>query len=893
MKRIFKTFFVLFTCFFVSFVPPLANIAEAKQIDISGHMAFWPFDSAETEEEKKAAEAQEKGAEGESHLRGAIGDNSGAIGSATTKIGTRECTIDGASIGNGAVDVLLSGVSLLVANVLLSTLNQLPFVGGAFEPFDDALDQFNGVWTNAVIYGIIGSVAVYAGAVLVNLGLLINSNIDAAANPIIKTGFNVTLGITNIFFIIVLVVIGIMTILRRSNWSAQKRLGNLIIAIVLVNFSIYIASLLINVSNIFTVAIGQNFCASDLFNALHLGATYAAVKSAIGASAFSSFLIAPAAMVAASAITIIGALTLIALFLFLVIRYVVIILMLSIMPIAWIGFVAPDFKIPGVGNPWQAWWSQFTKWLFVGPIITFCLYLTIAVLNGMTEATGTGTLTGIAGGMMGILNIFAALIMSVAGIYVAIKGSGFAGALIAAGMASGAGFVASKVSKTVGGAGFRQQSKLQQKAEDLRKQADQETDIKKAQDLRNKAERAEKFGKKAFGSVGSGAAMGFGGVVASKALGSAGVKIQAPKGPTTVAEWKEETIKKAEERYKGMTESQKKEEMRQLAEDMDKATLVPGRKIELQNRYTALAQGMAKDGKLDTKMIGRVMTEDMQKQFAVMGVKIDMKPTIGKLNPDDAAKTFKAINEASQSASGGTLTTKAAISAQVDIMENLQKGKNLTSIKDTNSLKSVYSADVVKEVEKRGGSGSFEKYEQGFGMEKAQGKIITESHDKIQDLDRRISAATTERASSTDASRIAQLTTEIATMTTDRTTADTALKTAVQNNAEWVSKLESKDLKNLPLDKIFGDPSDAANSLFGGDAQSVKDMRKAVINEMIKTSPQNATQLLNVKTENYESAAREVFAGLNTALSSDPTNVVLQGQIKTVRNNAKKRGIIV
>ncbi len=623
MKRFLETFFVLFTCFFVSFVPPLTNIAKAQEIDTS-HQVAGLFDwlTGGTPTKDDAENAAGKSSQGEEAVTKALG--TGNLDKGSVKIGTNTCSTDWGGAISSILGTITSGFGLLIANIAVSLLANAPFVGGAFEPFNDFLDSFNGVWTNALIWGIVGSFAIYIGVNLVNLALAINSSIDAATNPIIKTGFNITLGITNIFFIIILVVVGIMTILRRSSWSWQKRLGNLIIAIILVNFSIYIASLLINVSNVFTVAIAQNFCASDLFGSLHLGATYGILQKALGGSAFTSLITAPAAMIAAASLTLVGALTIFALFIFLIIRYVILILLLAIMPIAWIGFVAPDFKIPGVGNPWQKWWSEFTKWLIVGPVMAFSLYLTIATLKGLGTATSSVTSSGLAGGLSGVLNIVAALIMSIFGLYVAVKGSGFAGALIAGGLAAGTGWVAGKVGQLGEKAGFRQQAKLQDKAESLRKDAEaaeKAGEVQKAQALRMKAALAESTAKKAFGSIGKGATMAAGGVVTAKALGISGVKLPSSGRPTSVQGWREQTMKEAGKRFEGMTDDEKKNELRKINEEMSRGVF-GGRKIELQNRYNALAQGFAEKGKLDDDMMKKTLRSDFQQQAKLMNKEI-------------------------------------------------------------------------------------------------------------------------------------------------------------------------------------------------------------------------------------------------------------------------------
>lgn len=894
MKRFLKTFFVFFTCFFVSFVPPLTNIAKAQEIDTSHQVAGlfdWLTGSSPTKED--AENASGKSSQGKQAVTDALGTGNLDKGSVT--IGTNTCTTDWTGAIGSILGTITSGFGLLIANIAVSLLANAPFVGGAFEPFNDFLDSFNSVWTNALIWGIIGSFAIYIGVNLVNLALAINAGIDAASNPIIKTGFNITLGITNIFFIIILVVVGIMTILRRSGWSWQKRLGNLIIAIILVNFSIYIASLLINVSNVFTVAIAQNFCASDLFNSLHLGATYSILQKALGGDAFSSLITAPAAMIAAASITLIGALTVFALFIFLIIRYIVLILLLAIMPIAWIGFVAPEFKIPGVGNPWQKWWSEFIKWLVVGPVMAFSLYLTIATLKGLS--TTSVTTTGLAGGLSGVLNIAAALIMSILGLYVAVKGSGFAGALIAGGLAAGTGWVAGKVGKLGEKAGFRQQAKLQDKAQDLRKQAEEAAkagDNAKAMSLRTKAALAEKTAQKAFGSIGKGASMAAGGIVAGKALGIAKVKLPGSGGPASVEDWRSQTMKKAEERYKGMTDSEKADEMRKIDIEMNKGVF-GGRKIELQNRYNALAQGYASSGKLSDDMIRKTLRTDFQQQARLMNKEIKYDETVGKKNAVEQAKMFSMV--ADEKIKEG-YDSKAIGGLQRDIAIKLNDSKKLSELTRPQDIETVYN--LKADIEKKKGTGSFEQFEIGMGMNTdnatklfASQKALVAANAELsvhQQSVANMNAAGVSHTSReyTDAvAEVNRLNGEISNHQND-------IKDQIKLNAEWVSKLDSKDVKNLPLNKIFGDASKPENNLFGGDQNTTNDLRKAVAEYIAKNAPQNAAQFLNVNSENYEQTAKQLYNELSTRLGTltRGTNefAANESAMKNIERAARKRG---
>src|SRR3989338_3816533 len=87
--------------------------------------------------------------------------------------------------------------------------------------------------------------------------------------PVIEVGWKVARDATNIFFIIILLIISIGTILRIPNYGNTKQLlVRLILMAVLINFSLAIGSVVIDFSNVlgiqFLTAIDKDFKVSDV-----------------------------------------------------------------------------------------------------------------------------------------------------------------------------------------------------------------------------------------------------------------------------------------------------------------------------------------------------------------------------------------------------------------------------------------------------------------------------------------------------------------------------------------------------------------------------------------------------------------------------------------------------
>jgi len=75
---------------------------------------------------------------------------------------------------------------------------------------------------------------------------------DKQTNPILETGWTIVRDVANLGFVLAIVIIAIATILRFEKYGMQKLLPKLVAAAILVNFSLTIAGVLIDFSNVIT-----------------------------------------------------------------------------------------------------------------------------------------------------------------------------------------------------------------------------------------------------------------------------------------------------------------------------------------------------------------------------------------------------------------------------------------------------------------------------------------------------------------------------------------------------------------------------------------------------------------------------------------------------------------
>ena len=78
--------------------------------------------------------------------------------------------------------------------------------------------------------------------------------------------------------------------------------------------------------------------------------------------------------------TFLAALTLLAISIMLLIRYVYLTILLILSPIVWLLWI-----FPATQQHWKKWWSEFLRWTFFAPIMLFFVFLTLAVINQYPE----------------------------------------------------------------------------------------------------------------------------------------------------------------------------------------------------------------------------------------------------------------------------------------------------------------------------------------------------------------------------------------------------------------------------------------------------------------------------------------------------------------------------
>ncbi|MCI5108681.1 MAG: type IV secretion system protein [Candidatus Pacebacteria bacterium] len=282
----------------------------------------------------------------------------------------------------------ISHVDNIASSVFLSMLNFTTYLLLVLVSF---LMWIAGLFFNAIFYVSVS-----------NMGEIINS-VNA-----IESGWIIFRDLANIVFIFALLYIAIAKIVQLESVNVNKALRNLIIAALLINFSLFFTKVLVDVSNSLAVSFYNQISTSaglsdsgfvGFVNVANGGLSGAIMQRlgvvevwdpeiAFGLSELSleGLLTADPGQIltkkiAAIFIMLIAILVLlIAAFMFLF-RFITIIFLMVLSPFAFAGMILPQTKSLS-----QKWWAALTDQVLFAPVFILLLYISIDILGSISAA---------------------------------------------------------------------------------------------------------------------------------------------------------------------------------------------------------------------------------------------------------------------------------------------------------------------------------------------------------------------------------------------------------------------------------------------------------------------------------------------------------------------------
>ena len=214
--------------------------------------------------------------------------------------------------------------------------------------------------------------------------VLIEMSRDLLSNIFIQTGFKIVLNLVNLGFILTIIIIAFSTILRFQTYGAKQLLWKLIIAVILVNFSLTIAGVIIDFTNVISLyfldgaspgnieKFGDNLANSlnleklGLLNINNQDFTAGLGKGLL------IMLMSVASLFSTAIFSVLLAIVFWGTAFMILIRNIYIAILLILMPLVWLFWIFPNLS-----HLWNKWWSNFIRWTFFLPAAMFFIYLSI------------------------------------------------------------------------------------------------------------------------------------------------------------------------------------------------------------------------------------------------------------------------------------------------------------------------------------------------------------------------------------------------------------------------------------------------------------------------------------------------------------------------------------
>ncbi|HEX9722457.1 MAG TPA: type IV secretion system protein [Candidatus Paceibacterota bacterium] len=282
--------------------------------------------------------------------------------------------------------------------------------------------------TTGLIFFLVAGVTNWIITTLINVGVA-----PGVGPQFVTDGWTFSRNFVNIFFLLILVFIGLATILRLREYELQKTLPRLIVVALLVNFSGLLVGFLADVGNIITVFFTQNITGApgaglgssafrQIFNAGGDATTQAFANAGDLASGFAAALAIGAAL---GFFFIFATIAYLAIALVFFLRLVILWVLVILAPFAFLFSILPITR-----KWWNQWLDALIQWSFITVPLAFFMWLANNVLANPISSLSSGpSLTGNISGWSTLIGLmmspFVAIVLLFIGLGMSASMSGF------------------------------------------------------------------------------------------------------------------------------------------------------------------------------------------------------------------------------------------------------------------------------------------------------------------------------------------------------------------------------------------------------------------------------------------------------------------------------------
>ena len=321
-------------------------------------------------------------------------------GSGANRVALQERNCYDSSGGGSTVERSADGGSNFVTK---SNLDSSGGSGGdgSCGLFDFWLSPVNcTVYALAYTVGVVASFIFFLGGLLITLALDLNSQVLSL--EVVRQGWTFTRDLANLGFVLAILVISFGIIVRIEQYGSMKILRNLIISALLVNFSLVIAGVILDVAGILTtffanmgLAQGEGFWefteklanTTQIYDLNTINSTLdGSVIGGVEANSVSA-IVQLLSVIFLVLFTILAAIIFLGIAVMFLIRFIALSLLLIVMPLAFLANIFPKTQ-----GHYSKWWDDFLKWTFFAPTSMFFLALATTSLLSTTNSQSLGML---------------------------------------------------------------------------------------------------------------------------------------------------------------------------------------------------------------------------------------------------------------------------------------------------------------------------------------------------------------------------------------------------------------------------------------------------------------------------------------------------------------------
>lgn len=353
---------------------------------------------------------------------------------------------------------LVSIVSKRPKKILPFVFITLLVLGGVFGPFGgvhEAAAGLFGIPNGNEILGSIGYFFLWIGSWILGAGgLILNASVNISIIDMktmvkgigaVETGWTTFRDIANIFFIFIILWIAFDTILQIGKYGVKQLLAKVIIVALLMNFSLFVTKVIIDASNIVAVSFynAMNItvrpakCGNPCTTTTPGGISSAFMQSFAFSTLYKTGTETPEGdggrnlLIGVLGLAVMG----IAAFIFfaaaglLVIRFVVLVLLMVLSPLAFLAMI-----LPGAKSWADKWWRTLFDQCLFAPIFMMLVWFVVTVITSpgfkssiaggtaldFKKAFGENVVGGVAGTITQVfLNFFVVTVFLVAALVIA------------------------------------------------------------------------------------------------------------------------------------------------------------------------------------------------------------------------------------------------------------------------------------------------------------------------------------------------------------------------------------------------------------------------------------------------------------------------------------------